>query len=355
MVVHSTHWHVLEQRFRTLATHTKVAGRRFNGRWELSSAEHSKTSSYLNVSSDLEILLKQAGEAAGVPKKIKSMDFWLDLVEEQVPYHRADSFAGLSDVALASADCTSLLAIDSICKADAGFHFCHTSAEPTDVREFARAVWANPASHVKNRLRWLRLQRHFGRLQELISADIWRYGATFSWESYGTGTACLPRELTQLAACCGREMGCPPEMAPAALWFAFVFEHDWLRKPSADVPSQTGAISATIGLADLVAKCEDVCKAICRFASYSKRVEAGGKRENKSLCGPFANRSRWLRELLIQRHWTAYDLALNGGPARETVEKMLNGFSVRTDVLRSLTKCLSQMDCEIDLSSVPSD
>jgi hypothetical protein len=69
-------------------------------------------------------------------------------------------------------------------------------------------------------------------------------------------------------------------------------------------------------------------------------IAASGRR-----AGPqpeFPKRASWLRASLQERSWNKHDLARQGGPDHKTVQKILDGFPVREDVLGKVVAALAK-------------
>jgi hypothetical protein len=69
----------------------------------------------------------------------------------------------------------------------------------------------------------------------------------------------------------------------------------------------------------------------------------------------FPKRASWLQDRLLERGWGNPDPAKWGGPDRKTVEKMLRGEGVRSDVLLKLAEALSKRGDKIDVLNIPQD
>lgn len=66
----------------------------------------------------------------------------------------------------------------------------------------------------------------------------------------------------------------------------------------------------------------------------------------------FPKRAAWLSERLRERSWNKHDLSRQGGPDHKTIQKFLNGFHVREDVLKKITDALSKAPSSMKLSKV---
>jgi hypothetical protein len=69
----------------------------------------------------------------------------------------------------------------------------------------------------------------------------------------------------------------------------------------------------------------------------------------------FPRRAEWLEELLTERAWNKHDVNRHGGPDPDTVQKILDGFKVREDVLERLVNALSQKLRTVGLLEIPKD
>lgn len=70
---------------------------------------------------------------------------------------------------------------------------------------------------------------------------------------------------------------------------------------------------------------------------------------------PFPKRASWLRDKLRERSWNKHDLARQGGPDHKTVQKVLNGFPVREDVLQRIADALSKRTSAVTVLHIPQD
>jgi hypothetical protein len=66
-------------------------------------------------------------------------------------------------------------------------------------------------------------------------------------------------------------------------------------------------------------------------------------------------RAAWLSERLQERSWNKHDPLRQGGPDPKTVQKILNGFAVRPDVLEKLAKALGQKHSKVNVLDIPQD
>ena len=69
----------------------------------------------------------------------------------------------------------------------------------------------------------------------------------------------------------------------------------------------------------------------------------------------FQKRASWLKERLRERAWSKHDLSRHGGPDHKTVQKILDGSSVREDVLQKVAGALSKRKGRVDLLDIPID
>jgi len=67
----------------------------------------------------------------------------------------------------------------------------------------------------------------------------------------------------------------------------------------------------------------------------------------------FPKRAKWLREKLRERSWDKNDLRSWGGPDRKTIQKILDGFPVRQDVLERLAQAFSRKDSKPGVLEIP--
>jgi hypothetical protein len=71
----------------------------------------------------------------------------------------------------------------------------------------------------------------------------------------------------------------------------------------------------------------------------------------------FPHRGKWLRDRLKERGWNKNHLSGFGGPDRKTVQRVLDGFAVREEVLEKLVTALNKkkVDKVINLLDIPYD
>jgi len=67
----------------------------------------------------------------------------------------------------------------------------------------------------------------------------------------------------------------------------------------------------------------------------------------------FPGRAIWLADRLQERSWSKHDVSRFGGPDQRTVQKILDGDSVRADVLGGLAQALSKKLPKVDLMDIP--
>lgn len=68
-----------------------------------------------------------------------------------------------------------------------------------------------------------------------------------------------------------------------------------------------------------------------------------------------SRRADWLRERLRERAWDKNDLARFGGPDRKTVQRVLDGFRVREDIVEKIATALSKKHAKVLLTDIPID
>ena len=102
-----------------------------------------------------------------------------------------------------------------------------------------------------------------------------------------------------------------------------------------------------------------------------KRLESLRKTQGESEGGPaakadmvapvhaatasFPARASWLKERLRERAWNKHDLSRQGGPDNKTVQKVLDGFRVREDVLQKIADALSKRRGAVTVIDIPQD
>jgi hypothetical protein len=70
----------------------------------------------------------------------------------------------------------------------------------------------------------------------------------------------------------------------------------------------------------------------------------------------FHNRAVWLQKELAARAWNKHDLYRYGGPDNKSVQKILDGFKVREDVLEKVANALSKKhNNNVNLLDIPQD
>jgi hypothetical protein len=108
----------------------------------------------------------------------------------------------------------------------------------------------------------------------------------------------------------------------------------------------------------------DILSASSKPASSTRKAEhpGPGLAEAASTLGDavgrqpeFHKRAEWLRVRLRERSWDKNDLASHGGPDRKTVQKILEGYSVREDVLEKLATALSKKYGKLTVLDIPLD
>jgi hypothetical protein len=67
----------------------------------------------------------------------------------------------------------------------------------------------------------------------------------------------------------------------------------------------------------------------------------------------FPTRALWLADRLRERSWNKNDVASHNGPDRKTVQKILDGYAVREDVLEKLANALSQKRSTVEVLDIP--
>jgi hypothetical protein len=69
----------------------------------------------------------------------------------------------------------------------------------------------------------------------------------------------------------------------------------------------------------------------------------------------YPRRAAWLREQLSSRKLNRHTLHANGGPDRASTQKILDGLSVREDVLEKVARALSFKGPQVKLQDIPRD
>jgi hypothetical protein len=81
-----------------------------------------------------------------------------------------------------------------------------------------------------------------------------------------------------------------------------------------------------------------------------------GTGKNRAVSAPQCpKRVSWLKDRLRERSWNKHDLARHGGPHHKTVQKVLDGFSVREDVLQKIADALSKRVGAVTVLDIPQD
>jgi hypothetical protein len=80
----------------------------------------------------------------------------------------------------------------------------------------------------------------------------------------------------------------------------------------------------------------------------TKKLSIDGGRE-------FPRRAEWLDARLTERAWNKHDVKRHRGPDPDTVQKILDGFKVREDILERLANALSQKHSTVGLLEIPKD
>jgi hypothetical protein len=69
----------------------------------------------------------------------------------------------------------------------------------------------------------------------------------------------------------------------------------------------------------------------------------------------FPARASWLKAKLQERSWNKHELARHGRLDHKTVQKLLDGFSVREDVLQKVADGLSIRKAKVTALDIPPD
>lgn len=75
---------------------------------------------------------------------------------------------------------------------------------------------------------------------------------------------------------------------------------------------------------------------------------------NRNPIPQFPKRASWLKNRLRERSWNKHDLSRHGGPTHKTVQKVLDGFPVREDVLQKVADALSKRGT-VTVLEIPQD
>ncbi len=67
----------------------------------------------------------------------------------------------------------------------------------------------------------------------------------------------------------------------------------------------------------------------------------------------YPGRASWLKEQLRLRSWNKHDVERQRGPNHKTVQRILDGFDVRVDVLEKLATALSEKGGKIEPMDIP--
>ena len=74
-----------------------------------------------------------------------------------------------------------------------------------------------------------------------------------------------------------------------------------------------------------------------------------------NLIPQFPKRASWLKDRLRERSWNKHDLSRQRGPNHKTVQKVLDGFAVREDVLQKVADALSKRHGQVSVLDIPQD
>lgn len=69
----------------------------------------------------------------------------------------------------------------------------------------------------------------------------------------------------------------------------------------------------------------------------------------------YPNRARWLSQRLLERGWSTSDPYAHRGPDRKTLQRILQGYSVRNTVLERLASALSMAFGTVNVLDIPQD
>jgi hypothetical protein len=69
----------------------------------------------------------------------------------------------------------------------------------------------------------------------------------------------------------------------------------------------------------------------------------------------FPKRAQWLADRLLERSWNKHDLAAHRGPDQKTIQKVLDGKSVRPDALEKIARGLTAKLVEVKVLEIPRD
>jgi hypothetical protein len=86
-----------------------------------------------------------------------------------------------------------------------------------------------------------------------------------------------------------------------------------------------------------------------------KRFLMSAGKRGTQVASEFPKRAEWLKARLKERSWVKSEIGRRSGPDRKTVTKILNGETVRDDVLDRLARALSAKYRKVDITDIPSE
>ena len=124
---------------------------------------------------------------------------------------------------------------------------------------------------------------------------------------------------------------------------------------SLDKPEAETTPEETEPAANCAAISEHAGEATPIESTQQARIKADTNRHQPSRKPKFPNRAAWLNKRLQERSWNKHDLARQGGPDHKTIQKILDGFDVREDVLEKIAVALSKKLHKVTVIDIPQD
>jgi len=114
---------------------------------------------------------------------------------------------------------------------------------------------------------------------------------------------------------------------------------------------------ANLAMSGVIHKPSRVSAAYClRLETSAVRAERSTRTASRASSGnsevKFPNRAAWLAKRLHERSWDKNDLKRHSGPDRKTVQKILDGRTVRAGVFEGLAEALSRAPKHLNLPPV---
>ncbi len=119
---------------------------------------------------------------------------------------------------------------------------------------------------------------------------------------------------------------------------------------------------------DAIRSSDEWCEIQEKLKELAERQAENGTERTPSLIGrlpkvnggngknpepQFPKRASWLKDRLRERSWNKHDLSRHGGPDHKSAQKILDGFTVREDVLAKVADALSKKHGKVNVLDIP--